>query len=232
MKKLISTTLPAIMAAAALGTAMAPAPALAGSADGKLQVKLLGTGVLPDGKIVDVKNDPLGLTVGANTKANDNVVPTLAIEYFFTPNISAETICCLTQHHVSGTGALAAATEIVDHVLVLPATLMLKYHVPMAGGIKPYVGAGPAMFLYIDEKPGSSIVPLGVTRVKFSNDAGFALQAGIDIPVNDKGLGVSLDAKKYFMDTTAHFYAGGAEVLTTKHSLDPWVVSAGLAYRF
>ncbi|CAM4219116.1 hypothetical protein NOLU111490_13760 [Novosphingobium lubricantis] len=59
MKKLISTTLPAIMAAAALGTAMAPAPALAGSADGKLQVKLLGTGVLPDGKIVDVKNDPV-----------------------------------------------------------------------------------------------------------------------------------------------------------------------------
>ena len=172
-------------------SAMAPAPALAGSADGKLQVKLLGTGVLPDGKIVDVKNDPLGLTVGANTKANDNVVPTLAIEYFFTPNISAETICCLTQHHVSGTGALAAATEIVDHVLVLPATLMLKYHVPMAGGIKPYVGAGPAMFLYIDEKPGSSIVPLGVTRVKFSNDAGFALQAGVDIKVVSEQLGHS-----------------------------------------
>jgi outer membrane protein len=45
-------------------------------------------------------------------------------------------------------------------------------------------------------------------------------------------LGLSLDAKKYFMDTTAHFFAGNAEVLTTKHSLDPWVVSAGLAYRF
>ena len=49
---------------------------------------------------------------------------------------------------------------------------------------------------------------------------------------NDKGLGISLDAKKYFMDTTARFYVGGTEVLATKHSLDPWVVSAGLAYRF
>lgn len=227
MKKLI-TALPVLLAALAL----APAPALAGSTDGHLQVKVLGTGVLPDGKIVKVIKDPLGLTVGANTTANDNYVPTLAIEYFVTPNISAETICCFTQHHVSGTGALAPGTHIVDHVLVLPATLTLKYHLPLDGGIKPYIGAGPSMFLYFGEKPGSSIIPLGVTKVKFANDVGFALQTGVDIPLGDKGLGVSLDAKKYFMDTTAHFFAGNAEVLTTKHSLDPWVVSAGLAYRF
>lgn len=228
MKKLLTAALPVIIAAAAL----APAPALAGSTEGKLQVKVLGTGVLPDGKIVDVKYDPLGLTDGAQTRANDNVVPTIAIEYFFTPNISAETICCLTQHHVSGAGTLEGADHIVDHVLVLPATLTLKYHLPLEGGIKPYIGAGPSMFLYFGEKPGSSITLLGVDKVKMSNDLGFALQAGVDIPVNDKGLGVTLDAKKYFMDTTAHFYVSGTEVLTTKHSLDPWVVSAGLSYRF
>lgn len=228
MKKLMTAAIPAILAAAAI----APAPALAGSTEGKLQVKVLGTGVLPDGKIVEVKNDPLGLTAGAQTTANDNVVPTLAVEYFFTPNVSAETICCFTQHHVSGAGSLAGADHIVDHVLVLPATLTLKYHLPMGGGIKPYIGAGPSLFLYFGEKPGSSITPLGVDKVKMSNDVGFALQAGLDIPVNDKGLGISLDAKKYFMDTTARFYVGGTEVLATKHSLDPWVVSAGLAYRF
>ncbi len=233
MKKLMTAAKPAALAAIAAAVAvMAPAPAVAGSADGKLQVKVLGTGVLPDGKIVEVKNDPLGLTVGAQTTANDNYVPTLAVEYFFTPNVSAETICCFTQHHVSGAGTLAGATHIVDHVLVLPATLTLKYHLPVDGGITPYIGAGPSMFLYFGEKPGSSITPLGVHKVRFSNDLGFALQAGVDIPVNDKGLGISLDAKKYFMDTTAHFYVGSAEVLATKHSLDPWVFSAGLAYRF
>ncbi|MBB4612424.1 OmpW/AlkL family protein [Novosphingobium taihuense] len=228
MKKLITAALPLAFAAAAL----APAPALAGSAEGKLQVKVLGTAVLADGKIVEVKNDPLGLTTGAQTDANNNVVPTLAVEYFLTPNISAETICCFTQHHVSGRGALAPATNIVDHVLILPATLTLKYHMPLGGGIKPYVGAGPSVFFYIDEKPGSSIVPLGVTKVKMSNGVGFALQAGVDIPINDKGMGISLDAKKYFSDTTARFYAGNTEVLATKHTMDPWVLSAGLAYRF
>jgi outer membrane protein len=228
MKKLITAALPAMLAAAAL----APVPALAGSAEGKLQVKVLGTGVLPDGKIVAVKNDPLGLTTGAQTKANDNYVPTLAVEYFLTPNVSAETICCFTQHHVSGVGALAPATNIVDHVLVLPATLTLKYHLPLGKGIKPYVGAGPSMFLIFGEKPGSSITGLGVTKVKMSNNVGFALQAGVDVALNDKGLGLSIDAKKYFQDTNAHFYAGNTEVLSTKHSLDPWVVSAGVAYRF
>jgi outer membrane protein len=228
MKKLITAALPLAFAAAAL----APAPAFAGSADGKLQVKVMGTAVLPDGKIVEVQMDPLGLTKGAQTKADDNYVPTLAVEYFLTSNISAETICCFTQHHVSGEGALAPATSVVSHVLILPATLTLKYHLPLPGGIKPYVGAGPSVFMIFGEKPGASVTPLGVTKVKMSNEVGFALQAGVDVPLNDKGLGLSLDAKKYFQDTTAHFYAGNAEVLTTKHSLDPWVVSAGLAYRF
>ena len=221
------------IAAALAAATMLATPAHAADPEGKFQVKVLATGVLPDGKIESVNvNLTAAPTAALATKANDNVVPTLALEYFATPNISVETICCFTQHHVSGTGTLAAATNIVDHVLVLPATLTLKYHLPMPGGIKPYVGAGPAMFLYFGEKPGSSIVPLGVTKVKFANDVGFALQAGVDVPLNDKGLGLSLDAKKYFMDTTAHFFAGNAEVLTTKHSLDPWVVSAGLAYRF
>jgi outer membrane protein len=51
--------------------------------------------------------------------------------------------------------------------------------------------------------------------------------------VNASGMGISLDAKKYFMNTKAHFYnAGGIEVLTTEHKLDPWVLSGGVYLRF
>jgi outer membrane protein len=28
-------------------------------------------------------------------------VPTIALEYFFTKNVSVETICCVTGHHVT-----------------------------------------------------------------------------------------------------------------------------------
>ena len=223
MRKL---TLAAAIAATALST-----PALAGSPDGRWQVKLLATGVLPDGKIVDLKNNAIGLPAGSQTKANDNVVPTLAVEYFATPNVSVETICCFTQHHVNGAGAIAN-TRIVDHVLILPATVTLKYHLN-AGPIKPYVGVGPSLFVIFGEKPGATTRALGGTSLKMSNELGVALQAGVDVPVNDTGMGISLDAKKYFMDTTLHVKnAAGAEVLTTKHSLDPWVVSGGVYFRF
>jgi outer membrane protein len=220
-----------LTAVAALAAALVASPALAGSNDGKLQIKVLGTGVLPDGKITEVLINP-GLPAGADTQANDNWVPTLAIEYFVAPQISVETICCLTQHDVDGVGPLAGA-ELVSDAKILPATVTLKYHFTESG-VRPYLGAGPTWFLFIDEKPGAGAVALlGATRQKLDNRIGLALQAGIDIPVNDRGLGISFDAKKYFLSTTAHWYNGaGTEVLSTRHRLDPWVVSGGVAYRF
>lgn len=224
MRKL--TTLAVTLAAALTFST----PALAGSSDGHWQVKLLGSGVLVDGKITKVEKDLVGLPAGSQTDINDNVVPTVAIEYFATPNISIETICCLTQHHARGAGVLAG-TRIVDHVMILPATVTLKYHLD-AGPIKPYVGVGPSVFFFIDEKPGSTAATFS-NRVHLDNRIGVALQAGVDIPVNASGLGISLDAKKYFMNTKAYFFnAAGTEVLTTEHKLDPWVLSAGVSYRF
>jgi outer membrane protein len=191
----------------------------------------MGTAVLPDGKITEVLINP-GLPAGSQTTANDNYVPTIAIEYFVTPQVSLETICCLTQHHVTGTGALANQ-ELVADAKILPATVTLKYHFTTKG-IKPYLGAGATYFIFIDEKPGAGAKTLlGATRQRMNDHAGVVLQAGIDVPVNDKGLGLSLDAKRYFLSTSAHWYnAAGTEILATRHKIDPWVLSAGLSYRF
>lgn len=218
-----------LLAAMAAATAIT-SPAYAGNADGKIQVKVLGTGVLVDGKIDKVITDPLGLTTGGQSDINNNVVPTVAIEYFAMPNVSVETICCLTQHHAVGEGSLSGA-ELIDHILILPATVTLKYHLDL-GAVKPYVGVGPSVFFFIDEKPGATAAALGVDKVKLSNEFGVALQAGFDMPLNDAGMGLSVDAKKYFMDTKATFSVSGTEVLKTKHQLDPWVLSAGVYFRF
>lgn len=219
------------IAAALAAATMLSSPALAGDAEGKIQVKVLATGVLPDGKITALENNAIGLPAGSQTYANDNVVPTVAVEYFASPNVSIETICCLTTHGVKGAGAINGAA-ILDHVMILPATVTLKYHFN-AGGIKPYVGVGPSAFFFIDEKPGATTASLGGTRVKLDTHIGFALQAGVDIPLGSEGFGISFDGKRYFMNTRLHVYnAGGTEVLTTKHKLDPWVVSGGVYYRF
>lgn len=228
-----------LMIVAATAATLLATPALAGSPDGRWQVKLLATGVLPDGKIDKVETIDAGTalggavaaTAGPQTRVNDNVVPTLAVEYYFTPNVSVETICCLTQHHVSGAGGLAG-TRLVDHVLILPATVTAKYHLNL-GPIRPYVGAGPAAFLVFGEKPGATARALGTDKMKLSNELGVVVQGGVDVPLGDSGMGISLDAKKYWIGTTATFQdAAGAATLATKLKLDPWVVSGGVYFRF
>lgn len=215
---------------AALAVALA-LPGQAFAKAGDVQVKLLGTLVAPDGKIKDVKIDRIGLPAGTQTKADDNMVPTIAVEYFVADNISLETIAGVTQHDVDGRGALAGA-GLVSDAKIVPATLTLKYHFGKDGGVQPYIGAGPSYFIFIDEKPGATAVALGATRQKMNDTFGVALQAGIDVPVNDKGLAVTFDAKRYFLRPTARWFAGTTEVLRTKHRLDPWVLSAGVAFRF
>ena len=224
MKKLLAGTV------AGLAMLAIPAQAQAQDAKGAIQVKLLGTAVLPDGKITEVKTDIVGLPAGTQTEANDNVVPTLAIEYFVSPNFSLETICCMTQHDVDAVSGLTGA-ELVSDAKLIPATVTAKYHFDL-GGAKPYVGAGATYFLWVDVDPGEATLPLGVTKTDLSDEFGFVLQAGFDVPVNDSGLAFSVDAKRYFVGTTASWYAGDTLAIQTEHDLDPWVLSAGVAYRF
>lgn len=216
--------------AAAMMALAFSAPAYAGNNEGKIQIKAFATGVLPNGEITQVQTNLVGAPAGSDSRASDSVVPTLAIEYFLSDNISIETICCVTPHDVTGSGPLAGA-QLVDDAIILPATVTLKYHFDL-GGVKPYIGAGPAHFFIFSEGVGASARTLGATRVDLSNEFGLALQAGMDIPLNDKGLGFSLDAKRYFVGTTARFFAGNTVALQTKHKLDPWVISGGVSYRF
>ena len=212
---------------------LAATPAMAQDDDraGDIQVKLLATAVLPDGKITDINVNVPGLPATLQTKANDNVTPTLAIEYFVTNDISIETIAGMTQHDVDTVAGLPAGAELVSNAKLIPATVTAKYHFDL-GGLKPYVGAGPAYFLWVADDPGAATLPLGVTETNLSNELGLALQAGFDLPVNDKGLGISVDVKRYFIDTTARWFVGNTLAIETEHRLDPWVISAGLSYRF
>ncbi len=217
-----------ILAGAAL--ACLAAPAVAEDRAGDVQIKLLATGVLPDGEITAVNVDTVGLPANTQTEANDNYIPTIAIEYFVSNNFSIETICCVTQHDVDAVSGLPGA-ELVSNARVIPATVTAKLHFD-AGDIKPYVGAGPTYFLWIQDDPGAATIPLGVTETNLSDEFGFALQAGFDVALNDNGLALSVDAKRYFVDTTAQWFAGNTLAIETEHKLDPWVVSAGLGIRF
>lgn len=119
MKSLMAaTTMAALIAVSGV-------PAAAQDSQGRLQVKAFATAVLPDGEITDVRTDAIGLPAGSQVSASDAYVPTLAIEYFVTPSISLETICCVTPHDVEEEGTLAGAA-LIDDAIILPATVTAK----------------------------------------------------------------------------------------------------------
>lgn len=218
----------AIIALAAL-----PSAALAQDGDraGDFQAKVVFTGVLPDGAIEQVNVDLVGLPAGTQTEANDNYVPTVAIEYFVTHNFSIETIAGVTQHDVDAVSGALAGGELVSDAVILPATVTGKLHFDL-GNVKPYAGAGATYWFILDDEPGAATIPLGVTDFNFENELGFVLQAGVDVPFGESGFGITLDAKRYFIDLTAQWFAGDTLAIETEHKLDPWVVSAGLSYSF
>ena len=220
-----------MLGGAALMLAATPAMAQDNDRAGDIQFKVLATGVLPDGAITDVNVDLVGLPAGTQTAANDNWVPTIAVEYFLTNNVSIETIAGTTQHDVDANAGALAGAELVSDALLLPATVTAKYHFDL-GGVKPYVGAGAAYFMWLSDKPGAATIPLGVTDTDLSDEFGVLLQAGVDVPLGDNGFGISLDAKRYWIDTTARWFAGNTLAIETEHRLDPWVISAGVSYRF
>ncbi|MFX9169582.1 OmpW family outer membrane protein, partial [Acinetobacter baumannii] len=81
---------------------------------------------------------------------------------------------------VNGEGSLAG-TNLVNHIEIIPATLTAKYHLPL-GPVKPYLGAGPSLYIVTSSRPGDTAAALGVTRTKLSSNVGFAMQAGVDVP--------------------------------------------------
>lgn len=228
MKKLLGGA-----ALAAMALAFTATPAAAGSPTGNVQVKLMGAVVDPDGGIDSVEFDGIGLPAGTDTRADTSVIPLIAAELFLTPNVSLETICCVTTHDVAATSPAAlAGAGLVSDAHIVPATLTAKYHFN-PGGISPYVGVGGSYFIFIDEQPGAVAQALGATRQQMNDHFGFVLQAGVDVPLNQNGLGLTLDVRRYFVTTTATWFnAAGNTVLQTRHNIDPWVFGAGLSYRF
>ncbi|MGB7405287.1 MAG: OmpW family outer membrane protein [Pacificimonas sp.] len=225
--------LPTKLSALAIATAMTAFTPMAASAAeaGDIQVKLLGSGVFPQGDVDEVLSDPLGLTANADTNVTDSYVPTLAVEFFLLDNVSVETICCISRKDVEGQGALQG-NELISNLLVIPATVTAKYHFDLPGGVKPYIGAGPTHFIIFDEGVGAGAAALGVDDVSLTSEWGVALQAGVDYALNDNGLGLTVDAKKYFVGTTAGFDVGDNRVLEADVELNTWIISGGLSFTF
>ncbi|WP_331039466.1 OmpW/AlkL family protein [Allosphingosinicella sp.] len=103
-------------------------------------------------------------------------------------------------------------------------TATAQYHFNRNGTVSPYVGAGISYLYFADLDDGV------VTDLDIDNSWGTALQAGADIRVSGRW-SLFVDAKKLFIDTNASGFLGGAPI-TADAEVDPWILSAGVGFRF
>jgi outer membrane protein len=215
---LTAAAMPAL-AADLPGRSPAPAPAPIFDTFNPWQVRVRALGVLPDANL-NINQIPT-----ANAKASNSVVPELDISYYFTRNISAELILGVTPHKVTGTAAIAGVP--VGKSTLLPPTLTAQYHFTNFGAFQPYLGAGVNYTWFLGTTPGGT----AVTALNIKSSPGLALQAGFDYMLN-ANWGVNVDVKKLWLrpDITGNVTGTGA--ITGNLRLDPWIVGAGITYRF
>lgn len=171
-----------------------------------------------------VNLDPANKTEnGLPLAVNAKLIPEVDISYFITPNIAAELILTYPQKHNVKLGG-----SVIGSVRHLPPTLTAQYHfMPNDAAIRPYVGAGVNYTNFSSVNLPNLGGPVGQLNVKRSS-FGWALQAGVDIPLN-KQWSLNVDVKK--VQIRAEVQAqDGSKVDTLK--VDPLLIGVGLGYRF
>jgi len=185
---------------------------------GVLMLNVRATGVLTDAD--GAIRTAAGADSGLKAKVGDDVMPTIGLTYFLTDHVAVEAIAGTTQHEVKAVGP---GTDIAVHkTWVLPPVVSLQYHFAPEAKVSPYVGAGINYMLFYGGKDKNGF------QVDIDDGFGYALQAGVDVALKDRW-SANLDVKKVFFETDASVNNGA---LKTKVKLDPWVVSAGVSYRF
>lgn len=175
----------------------------------RFQVRLRAIDVVPE--------ESSSVNIGGKIHADNAVVPEVDLTYFFTQNIAAELIAATSKHD------LKYNTTDLGHAWVLPPTVTLQYHFTPDNALSPYIGAGLNYSVFYGEDAAT-----GFSNLKVDNGVGVALQAGADYWVN-KNWGFNVDVKKLWLNVDAQVNNGA---VTADIDMDPWIIGAGVSYRF
>ncbi len=223
-----------VAAVMALGFALGSTwdKAAAGDPGGNFMVRLQGTYLDTQDKTRSATSSTLGdiKALGYDAEVSNQVLPTATLTYFLTPNIAAELFCCFATGSIDLRNNGAKVGEVAD-TWMFPPIVTLQYHFHV-GALKPYVGAGVQWIHFFDSGTGNNA--LQADRVRLSDAVGPVLQAGFDYHLGN-GWYLNADIKKAWLDTKVTFDNAqtlGPHNVTVKQTLDPLIISAGIAYRF
>lgn len=216
-------------------------PAAAHAEAGDWLVRLRGIAVVPtdDSGLISLHAGGTQTALaGSGVNVDSAIVPELDITYMFHKHWGIEAIAGIAKHDVSleGPGPALAGLGLTDgfkifDTWVLPPTVSLQYHFSPDKTIRPYVGAGVNYTATLwDDATDNLEAAVGPVDVNTTNSWGWALQAGVDIDINDRWY-FNVDVKYIDIDTTASLHTAVGS-LYVDVDVNPVIVGAGIGYRF
>lgn len=208
----------------ALPAADAAAQEIRGKQAGDFNVRLRGIAVVPDNAGRTVFTAGGAATANTLDRASTAMAPEIDFSYFITPNIALELIAATTRHDLT----LNGGTLKLGSTGVLPPTLTVQYHLLPRSTFSPYVGAGLNYTVFYGESNNAQTF----NGLKLKDAWGWALQGGIDV-LTSGPISLNFDVKKIFLKTEATVNQNPSTALkVTDIKLNPWVIGAGVGYRF
>lgn len=159
-------------------------------------------------------------TAAGRIDVDANIRPTITGEYFIADKVGIELLAAWPFEHdinLVGTGKIGRTKH-------LPPTLSLQYHFTNASAVTPFVGAGINYTTFFDD---TATGPLAGTALDLSDSWGYALHAGLDYALTDRG---SLRADVRYIDIETDVKVGGTPIGKVK--IDPWVFGVAYVHKF
>jgi outer membrane protein len=195
-------------------------PAQAQDALGEFVVRVRLDGVVPqDSSSVVTK-------LGGRWQSTSSAGPDVDISWFLTPHFALGLGVSTSHHAFTLQGSTSGVVPVGSARLIVP-TLTFQYHVMSDGWFRPYLGIGPTGAILTNPRPGGTLVD----QLYFSNKAGVAFQAGVDLYVHGSFV-VNLDIKQLLVTTVAYSPHPPRTPVQAKVNLDPTIFGVGLGYRF
>ncbi|MGO9234666.1 MAG: OmpW/AlkL family protein [Methylocella sp.] len=176
---------------------------------------------------------PTGGGLFPTTNITLRPVYTLALEagYFVTPNIAialSTGVPPLVHFKATGfPGTPLYGSNLLGTVRAGPAIGLLQYHFTQFGALQPYIGAGVGYVLDFGNISNGILTNFGVDQ-----NFAFVLQVGADWMLTPNW-GVFVDGKKAFLSTDAQGFTIPTNVPVRSHiTLDPWLVSTGVTFKY
>lgn len=176
------------------------------------------------------------------------------LSYFVSSNVAVELLAAAPfKHYIDGEGALGPLGKL-GRTYHLPPTLSLQYHFRPNQTFRPYAGIGLNYTLFFNDKVnagthnGIVATANGALGTNFSGgrssldidgSLGAAFQVGADFMISETWF-TNLDIRYIMIDADADiqtrtFDPTGAEQIFNSNfdlSIDPWVVSATVGFKF